>query len=148
MNNNTLVIVIGVFLIFLFVIYCINKNKPFYPAPRENAKLNAYHFGFPTHGYYNHGGGPLRGWPRMWSNYGYGYPRDYNWFNPYGYGTYGYGPGYYRKYVKPYLTGTCYSSSETDSCRVGYSKTRKDSDGDGDVDADDDWLCCRDRDLF
>jgi len=132
-------VVIGVLIVagVLVFIYCVGGN-------REN--LRAYHFGFPTHGSYNYGGGPLRGWPFGWGRYSY---RG----SPYG-GAYGRlaGPNpsgwYYRHFVKPYMTGTCYSASKDEDCRAGYSKTRKDSDGDGDVDDDDEWLCCRDRDMF
>lgn len=116
-------VLLGVGAIIIFLILHFRKKDI-----REGAKLRAYNFGFPTSGSYNNGGGPLRGgWPNSrWPNRGSRGRRRRR---------------YYRNYIKPYLTGTCYSSSMEEDCLLGYSKTRKDSDGDG-------WLCCRDRDMF
>ena len=53
----------------------------------------SYSFGFPTHGSYNYGGGPLRGgWPG-----GSWWPRQYR--RPYGPGSYGWNPYSYGGYV-------------------------------------------------
>lgn len=128
---------------------------------RENAVLKAYPFGFPTHGSYGDSSGPLKGgWPGQWGYRGYagwGLPNSRGWG---GYAPLAAGPWagrghprrrggwYYRNFVKPYLTGTCYSSSKDEDCRQGYSKTQKDANDDGVIDDSDEWLCCRDRDMF
>ena len=132
---------------------------------RENAVLKAYHFGFPTYG----SSGPLKGgWPNpWWPRRRWGYHGYAGWGLPYGLGRGwgGYAPlaagpytrrghprrrggWYYRNFIKPYLTGTCYSSSKDEDCQPGYSKTQKDANDDGVIDEDDEWLCCRDRDMF
>jgi len=64
--------------IIAFIAIVIIYVKPF--GGKEDL---SYSFGFPTHGDYNYGGGPLRGgWPNMW------WPRRRLWrdqyYDPYG----------------------------------------------------------------
>ena len=150
-------------IIALLVVWAISSNRRKYPPPtiEKASRLRAYHFGFPTHGdYHGYGGlkssyphGGLKGYP--YGLLGEVYDRDYRGYQgrywPYGYGPYGsvYAyPGrrrHFRRKIKPYLTGSCYSSSKDEDCRRGYSKTRRDSDDDG---KPDEWLCCRDADIY
>ena len=136
-------------IIVLFVIlFIILHNRD------DTENLRAYSFGFPTHGSY-YGTGPLKGFPYGYSSYaGWGLPY-WGGYAPLGAGPYARrghprrrGGWYYRNFIKPYLTGTCYSSSKDEDCSIGYSKTQKDSNNDNVIDENDEWLCCRDRDMF
>jgi len=108
----------------------------------RDAYLRAYNFGFPTHGSYNYGGGPLRGYfPGRWW-YGKPYAQLHS---PYPRRPYRGRRWYYRNFIRPYLTGACRSSSKDADCEPGRSKVKKDTDDDG---VPDEWLCCRDSDLY
>lgn len=83
-NGTSLFIFIGIIFVLIVVTFVAFSGKgTSYPPPEYKGKLQedlSYSFGFPTHGYYNYGGGPLRGvWPGWWRYYRPYYRRRWWW---------------------------------------------------------------------
>jgi len=125
MNTKNQVQVIIILLLLILIAISVSRINI---LQKSNSKSEDYHFGFPTWGSVNNSPWS-RGWGGVRNPFMLGY-------NPYMQNR----PYYYKNYVRPYLTGRCYTSSEGSGCQPGYISVGTDTNEDG---VKNRWQCCR-----